>query len=84
MLVGRRDFDTAVAVLLVDADQKRGHPLASLVLARVRLARVIRLILNRPEKAFRVGVAVGGPWPGDVLCTPSSSSRLSSVAALTA
>ncbi len=64
-LLGRHEFDAAVAVFVVVPVDERCHPLTGLVLAGERLTRVIRSILHRPEQGFRVWVVVGHPWSGE-------------------
>ena len=61
-LLGRHEFDAAVAVLVVVPIDERGHPLTSLLFGGKWLAGVIRPILHRPEQRFRVRVVVGYPW----------------------
>jgi hypothetical protein len=57
-LLGRHEFDAAVAVLVVVPVDERCHPLKGLDLAGERLTGVIRSILHRPEQGFRVWVVV--------------------------
>ena len=57
-LVGRHEFDAAVAVPVVVPVDERDDLLTGLVLAGERLTRVIRPILHRPEQGFRVRVVV--------------------------
>lgn len=61
-LMGRHEFDPAVAVLVVVPVDKLGYPLTGLLLGGKGLAEVIRPILQCPEQRFRVRVVVGHPW----------------------
>ena len=63
-LMGRHEFDAAVAVPVVVPINERHHPLAGLVLVGEWPARVIRPVFDRTEQGFRVRVVVGDPWPG--------------------
>ena len=64
-LVGCDELDAAVSVPVVVPADKRRHPLTGLFFGGKWLARVIRPILHRPEKGFRVRVVVGHPWSGE-------------------
>ncbi len=64
-LMGRDEFDAAVAVPVVVPVHKRSYPHAGLVFAGEWPARVVGLVLHRSEQGFRVGVVVGDPWPGE-------------------
>jgi len=64
-LLGRHEFDAAVAVLVVVPDDERRHPLTGLVFGGKWLAGVFRPILHRPEQRFRVGVVVADTRPGE-------------------
>ena len=48
-LLGRHEFDAAVAVLVVVPIDERGHPLTGLPFGYKGLAAVISPILHRPE-----------------------------------
>ena len=88
-LLRRYELDTAVAVLVVVPVDKRRHPLTGLVFAGERLTRLIRSIptatldcvytvLNRDSE---YGLSLLTRGLENDLSTPSSSRRLSSVAA---
>ncbi len=62
-LLGRHEFDAAVAVLVVVPVDERSDPLTSLLFGGKWLARVIRPVFHCPEQRFRVRVVVGHPWP---------------------
>ena len=62
-LVGRHEFDAAVAVLVVVPVDERRHPLRGLVFGGKWLAEVFRPILHNFEQRFRVGVVVAGSRP---------------------
>ena len=65
-LLGRHEFDAAVAVLVVVPNDERGYPLTSLLFGCKWLAGVIRPILHRSEQRFRVRVVIRHPWqPGE-------------------
>ena len=64
-LVRRHELDSAVAVPVVVAVHKRDHPLAGLVLAGKRTARVIRPVLCFSEQQFGLRVVVGHSWFGE-------------------
>jgi hypothetical protein len=57
-VMGRHELDTAVAVPMVVPVDKRGHPLAGLVLAGKWPSRVIRPVLRCAEQRFGVGVVI--------------------------
>lgn len=63
-LMGRVEFDAAVAVPVVVPIHKCRHPLAGLFFAREWPVRIVWPVFDRAEKGFRVGVVVGVPWPG--------------------
>jgi len=52
-LLGRHEFDAAVAMLVVVPIDERGHPLTSLLFGGKWLAGVIRPRLHRSEQRFR-------------------------------
>jgi len=62
-LLGRHEFDAAVAVLVVVQVDELGHPLASLVLAGKWPSGVIRPVLRCAEQRFGVGVVVADARP---------------------
>ena len=62
-LLGRHEFDAAVAVLVVVPVDELGDPLTRLFFGGKWFAGVIRSILHRPEQGFRVRVVIGDPWP---------------------
>ncbi len=64
-LLGRHEFDAAVAVLVVVPVDKRCNPLTGLVLPGEWLTRVIRPILHRPEQGFRVRIVLADARPGE-------------------
>ena len=64
-LLGRHEFDAAVAVLVVVPVDELGDPLTRLFFGGKWFAGVIRSILHRPEQGFRVRVVVGDPGPGE-------------------
>ena len=57
-LVGRQEFDAAVAVLVVIPINERQHLLAGLVLAGKRPAGVVGPVFDRSEQGFRVRVVI--------------------------
>ena len=58
-LMGRDEFDGAVAVPVVVPIHKSRHPLAGLVFAGELPAGVVGTVFDRSEQGFRVGVVVG-------------------------
>ena len=62
-LLGRHEFDAAVAVLVVVPVDELGDPLTRLFFGGKWFAGVIRSILHRPEQGFRVRVVIRHPWP---------------------
>ena len=64
-LMGRDEFDAAVAVPVVVPIHKSRHPLAGFVFSGEWPARVVGSVFDRSEQGFRVGVVVGDPWPGE-------------------
>ena len=80
-LLRRHELDPAVAVLVVVPVDELGDPLTGLVLAGKWLAWVIGQIIHCPEQRFRVRVVVADARSGERPSTPSSSKRLSNVAA---
>jgi hypothetical protein len=88
-LLGRHEFDAAVAVPVVVPIDERGHPLTSLLFGGKGLAGVIRPILTAPRDFVytvlnsdsEYGLSFDTHGLEKDLRTPSSSSRLSSVAA---
>ncbi len=60
-LVGRDEFDPAVAVPMVVPVDERDHPQAGFLRAVKGPTRVVRPVFRRPEKGFRVGVVVRHP-----------------------
>ena len=79
-LMGRHEFDAALAVLVVVPINERHHPFAGLVLAGKGPAGVVGPVFDRSEQGFRVRVVIETlGWEKD-LSTPISSSRGSSVA----
>ena len=80
-LVGWHELDSALAVPVVVPVHKRRHPLASSQRAGEGPIRVVRLLFGLPEQCFRVRVTFDTRGLEKDLSTPSSSRRLSSVAA---
>jgi len=80
-LMGRHELDAAVAVPVVVPVNKCRHPLAGSLHAREWPARVVRSVFGRPEQRFRVRVSFDTRSLEKDLSAPSSSRRLSSVAA---
>ena len=62
-LIGRDELDAAVPVPVVVPVHNRGHPLARLVLAGERSARVIRSVFRCSEQRFRIWVVVADARP---------------------
>jgi hypothetical protein len=62
-LLGRHEFDAAVAVLVVVPVNELGDPLTGLVSGGKWLAGVFRPILHRPEQRFRERVVVADARP---------------------
>ena len=62
-LMGRDEFDAAVAVPVVVPIHKSRHPLAYLVFAGERPAGVVGTVLDRAEQGFREGIVVRNPGP---------------------
>ena len=62
-LLGRHEFDAAVAVLVVVPVNELGDPLTGLVSGGKWLAGVFRPILHRPEERFRERVVVADARP---------------------
>ena len=60
-LLGRDEFDAAVAVPVVVPVDERRHPLAGFLRAGKGPARVVRPVFRRPEQGFRVRVVVRHP-----------------------
>jgi len=63
MLLGRHEYDDAVAIFVIVLVDERRHPLTGLVFGGKWLAGVFRLILHRPEQRLGVADVVGDPWP---------------------
>jgi hypothetical protein len=83
-LNGCHELDSAVTVPVVLPDEERGDPRTGLLFGCKRLAGVIKPIFDRPEQGFRVRVSFETLGLEQDLSKPSSSSRLSNVAALIA
>jgi len=64
-LLGRHEFDPAVAVPVAVQVEELGDPLTGLIFGAIWLAGVIRPILNRPEQRFQVQVVIAYPRPGE-------------------
>ena len=64
-LLGRHEFDPAVAVPVVVPVDELDDPLTGLVFRGKWLAGVIRPILHRPEQRFRVRVVIADARPGE-------------------
>lgn len=62
-LLGRHEFDAAVAVLVVVPVDELGDPLTRLFFGGKWPAGVIRPVLHRAEQRFRVRVVIRHPWP---------------------
>jgi hypothetical protein len=88
-LIGCDELDAAVPVPVVVPADKRRHPLTGLVLAGEWLTRVIRSVLTAPRdfvytvlnRDSEYGLSLLTRGLENDLSTPSSSRRLSSVAA---
>lgn len=64
-LVRRHELDAAVTVLVVVPIHERHHPFTGLCLSGERPVWVVRLVFDRAEQGFRVGIVIRHPWPGE-------------------